>query len=77
MANAGGVMVSYFEWVQNVQRLFWNEDDVNQRLDQIMTKAFHEVYDLSVKEKVNMRTAAYMLDLGRVGEAKRLRGIFP
>ena len=77
LANAGGVTVSYFEWVQNVQRLFWNEDDVNQRLDQIMTKAFHEVYDLSVKEKVNMRTAAYMLALGRVGEAKRLRGVFP
>lgn len=77
LANAGGVTVSYFEWVQNVQRLFWNEDDVNQRLDQIMTKAFHEVYDLSVKEKVNMRTAAYMLAIGRVGEAKRLRGIFP
>ncbi len=70
-------MVSYFEWVQNVQRLFWNEDDVNQRLDQIMTKAFHEVYDLSVKEKVNMHTAAYMLAFGRVGEAKRLRGVFP
>jgi len=77
LANAGGVTVSYFEWVQNVQRLFWNEDDVNQRLDQIMTKAFHEVYDLSVKEKVNMRTAAYMIALGRVAEAKRLRGIFP
>jgi glutamate dehydrogenase/leucine dehydrogenase len=77
LANAGGVTVSYFEWVQNVQRLFWNEDDVNQRLDQIMTKPFHEVYELSLKEKVNMRTAAYMLGIGRVGEAKRLRGVFP
>jgi len=77
LANAGGVTVSYFEWVQNVQKLFWTEDDVNQRLDQIMTRAFHEVYDISLKEKVNMRTAAYMLAIGRVAEAKRLRGIFP
>ena len=56
---------------------FLNENDVNQRLDQIMTKAFHEVYDLSVKEKVNMRTAAHMMTLGRVKEAKRFRGIIP
>lgn len=77
LANAGGVTVSYFEWVQNVQKLFWTEDDVNQRLDQIITRAFHEVHDLSVKEKVSMRTAAYMLAIDRVAEAKRLRGIFP
>lgn len=77
LANAGGVTVSYFEWVQNVQKLFWTEDDVNRNLEQIMTRAFKEVYDISVKEKVNMRTAAYMLAIGRVAEAKRLRGIFP
>jgi glutamate dehydrogenase/leucine dehydrogenase len=77
LANAGGVTVSYFEWVQNIQKLFWTEDDVNQNLDQIMTRAFKEVYDISAKEKVNMRTAAYMLAIGRVAEAKRLRGIFP
>jgi len=53
------------------------EDHINELLHQIITRAFHEVHDLSVKEKVNMRTAAYMLVLGRVGEAKRLRGIFP
>jgi glutamate dehydrogenase/leucine dehydrogenase len=76
LANAGGVTVSYFEWVQNVQRLFWNENDVNQRLNQVMTKAFHKVYELSLKEKVNIRTAAYMLGIGRGGEAKRLRGVF-
>jgi glutamate dehydrogenase (NAD(P)+) len=77
LANAGGVTVSYFEWVQNIQKLFWTEDDVNERLDQIMTRAFHEVYDISIKDKINMRTAAYMLAIGRVAEAKRLRGIFP
>ncbi len=77
LANAGGVTVSYFEWVQNVQKLFWTEDDVNQRLDHIMTRAFKEVHSLSKKEKVNMRTAAYMLAIERVGRAKESRGIFP
>ena len=77
LANAGGVTVSYFEWVQNVQKLFWKEDDVNKNLDEIMTRAFHEVYEIYKKEKVNMRTAAYMLAISRVAAAKRLRGIFP
>lgn len=77
LANAGGVTASYFEWVQNVQQLFWTEADVNKRLHQIMTRAFYEVHDISLQEKVNMRTAAYMLAIGRVAQAKRLRGIFP
>ncbi len=77
LANAGGVTVSYFEWAQNIQKLFWTEADVNHRLEQVMIKAFHEVHKISEENKVNMRTAAYMLGIGRVAEAKRLRGVFP
>lgn len=77
LANAGGVTVSYFEWVQNVQKLFWTEEDVNRQLQRVMARAFKEVYDIAVKEKVNMRTAAYILAVGRVAAAKRFRGIFP
>ncbi len=77
LANAGGVTVSYFEWVQNLQKLFWNEDDVNHRLQNIMTRAFGEVLAIARQNGETMRTAAYMLAIGRVAEAKRVRGIFP
>ena len=77
LANAGGVTVSYFEWVQNLQKLFWTEADVNRRLKDIMVRSFGEVHDIAKTEKINMRTAAYMLAIGRVAEAKRVRGIFP
>jgi len=77
LASAGGVTVSYFEWVQDISRLFWREEDVNARLREIMTESFHRTLDISREHKVNMRTAAYMLGVGRVAEATKLRGLYP
>lgn len=77
LANAGGVTVSWFEWVQNNQGYSWSEEDVNARLKQRMAQAFDEVLDLSVERSVDMRTAAWALGLRRVGEALRLRGLYP
>lgn len=77
LANAGGVVVSYFEWVQDIQSFFWEEDEVNLRLRRIMTKAFEEVHALAVEQNVSMREAAYMVALRREEEALRYRGIFP
>lgn len=77
LANAGGVTVSYFEWVQDIQALFWNLEQVNEKLHGIMTKSFKDVYEISKKYNCNMRTAAYILAVGRVAEAIKLRGIWP
>ena len=74
LANAGGVTVSYFEQVQNTYNFYWPLDEVHQRLDQKMTKAFHGVHQMYKKEKVNMRQAAYLVSVARVAEACKLRG---
>ncbi|HUQ19343.1 MAG TPA: Glu/Leu/Phe/Val dehydrogenase [Gemmatimonadaceae bacterium] len=76
LANAGGVTVSYFEWVQDRGGYFWTEELVNQRLCDIMINSFRAVLELSQKHKVNMRTAAYMLAISRVATVHRLRGIY-
>ncbi len=74
LANAGGVTVSYFEQVQNTYNFYWPLDEVHRRLDEKMTKAFHGVYQMYLKEKVNMRQAAYLVSVARVAEACKLRG---
>jgi glutamate dehydrogenase (NAD(P)+) len=76
LANAGGVTVSYFEWVQDRMGYFWSEAIVNERLGDIMTRSFGDVLQLSKQHRVNMRTAAYMLSISRVATVHRLRGIY-
>lgn len=77
LANAGGVVVSYLEWVQDLQAFFWDEAEVNQRLQTIMVRSFAEVWNRSQDEGVSMRLAAYLLAVDRVAQAVRARGIFP
>jgi glutamate dehydrogenase (NAD(P)+) len=76
LANAGGVTVSYFEWVQDRQGFFWNEQLVNERLEEIMVNSFDAVVEYAEKHDVNNRIAAYMLALDRVAFAIKLRGIY-
>jgi len=77
LANAGGVTVSYFEWAQDLQGVFWDEADVNLRLERVMKRAFNDVYETSRKYRTHMRNAAYILAVGRVAEASTVRGLFP
>jgi glutamate dehydrogenase/leucine dehydrogenase len=77
LANAGGVVVSYFEWVQNIQSLTWDFDEVNRTLEKIMIRAFNEVWEKMNTHGTTMRTGAYIAALERLADAKRIRGIFP
>jgi glutamate dehydrogenase (NAD(P)+) len=77
LCSAGGLVVSYFEWAQDLQGFFWDELEVGRQLEKFMRRAFHEVYEIARQQKLDMRTAAYVLAVSRVAEATRARGLFP
>jgi glutamate dehydrogenase (NAD(P)+) len=77
IANAGGVIVSYFEWVQDLQAFFWEENEINTKLHHVITRAFYEILHTSVNKRIDMRLAAYALAVQRVANATTVRGIYP
>ena len=76
LANAGGVTVSYFEWVQDRQGYFWPQDQVNERLDTMMERAFESVVDMARRFEVSNRIAAYLLGIDRVAKITKMRGVY-
>jgi glutamate dehydrogenase (NAD(P)+) len=77
LANAGGVIVSYFEWVQDLQSFFWSENEVNERMEQMMLNAYRQVHAVAKRDDIDMRTAAYVIGVQRVADAVMTRGIYP
>ncbi len=77
LANSGGIIVSYFEWVQDLQFFFWEEDQVREQLRKVITSAYREVRARAEQENVSLREAAMLIAVSRVEEATRLRGIYP
>ena len=77
LANAGGVVVSYFEWVQGLQAFFWSEEEVNSQLEQIMVRAFDRVCEEHTRQDCDLRSAAMAVAVGRVADAVQMRGIYP
>jgi len=74
LASAGGVTVSYFEWVQNNQGYYWTEEEVEEKLEKVMVKSFNNIYETSTTRKVDMRLAAYMIGVRKMAEGSRFRG---
>jgi glutamate dehydrogenase (NAD(P)+) len=77
LCNAGGVVVSYFEWVQDLQSFFWPISEVNSKLETVMRQSFQDVHESMRKHRAHMRTGAYVLAVGRVADATLVRGLFP
>lgn len=77
LANAGGVVVSYFEWIQNIQSLTWDVDEINRTLEKILIRAFNEVWSKADEKDTSLRMGAYMVAMDRIVKAKKIRGVFP